>query len=511
MGGDSLARNALVRSLSFVAVAALAACGGGGSSGTTPPVTSTPTPVPPFGTPSLANVQRISSDPFTNSSSEHATEVEPSANANGMTVVAAFQAGRFFGFGASDLGVATSLDGGATWTSTTLPGTTLYSLPSGSYDSVSDPSVAYDARHATWLIGALPVNFSNAGVPGVVISRSPDGLTWSTPVAVTVANESDNDKDWVTCDNHASSPYYGRCYVEWDNSTTGLIDMSVSTDGGATWSPESHPSGNLGGIGGQPQVLPNGTVAVVIDSIDVTRLYSFTSSDGGATWSAVTVAQNISDHLPAGGLRYVPFVSAGEDAAGKIYAVWSDCRFRGNCAENDLVLSTSSDGVQWSTPARIPIDSLTSSVDHFLPGLAVDPSTSGSGARIGVTYYSYANTQCATNTCALSANFIASQDGGATWGSPQLLAGPMNDDWLASTHLGWMIGDYTASTFASGRPIALTPLALPVNGAALQEAMYVPKAGVITTQSLVRRTSAGEHAVPGAHSDHGPRHIIPQS
>jgi hypothetical protein len=74
-----------------------------------------------------------------------------------------------------------------------------------------------------------------------------------------------------------------------------------------------------------------------------------------------------------------------------------------------------------------------------------------------------------------------------------------------------MIGDYTASAFASGRPIALAPLALPVNGAQLQEAMYVPKAGALTTLSLVRRSSAGEHPVPGAHSDHGPRHIIPDT
>jgi hypothetical protein len=382
-------------------------------------------------------------------------------------------------------------------------------LPAGPYDSISDPSVAYDARHATWLVAALPVNFSNNGVPGVVVSRSPEGLTWSTPVSVTTANESDNDKGWIGCDDRAASPYYGHCYVEWDNSTTGGIDMSVSTDGGLSWSPVSHPAGNAGGIGGQPLVLPNGTVVVLIDSIDLMHIYSFTSGDGGASWSPVTVAQDITDHLPAGNLRYTPFVSAGEDAAGKIYAVWSDCRFRTNCSQNDLLLTTSTDGVHWATASRIPIDPLTSTADHFLPGLSVDGSTSGSGAHIGVTYYAYANAQCATATCALSANFIASQDGGTTWGAPQLLAGPMSLTWLASTHLGWMIGDYTASTFASGRPIAVAPVALPANGALLQEAAYAPKAGFITMQSLVRRSSFGEHPVPGARADHGPRHIIP--
>lgn len=467
-----------------------------------------PTPAPPFGAPSLANVQRIGSDPFTNGGSEHATEVEPSVFASGTTVVAAFQAGRFFTFGSSDIGIATSQDGGVTWIATSLPGTTHYSLPSGPYDSISDPSVAYDARHATWLIGALPVNFSNAGVPGAVVSHSADGLNWSSPVALTSANQTDNDKDWVACDNHTASPYYGHCYIEWDNSTTGLMNMAVSTDGGATWSAVSHPQGNAGGIGGQPQVLPDGTVAVIIDSIDTTRLYSFTSRDGGATWSMVGIVQNISDHLPAGNLRYVPFVSAAEDGAGKIYAIWSDCRFRAGCAANDLVLSTSIDGMTWSSPSRVPIDAMSSTVDHFLPGLAVDASTSAASAHLGVTYYSYANTQCSESTCALSANFIASQDGGSTWGSPQLLAGPMSVTWLASTHLGWMIGDYTAAAFASGRPIAIAPIAVPLNGTFLQEAMYAPNPGAITAQSLVRRSSAGEHPVPGVHSDHGPRHII---
>jgi hypothetical protein len=504
MGCNALRRSA--RAVSLVAFAAIAACGGGGSSPGVPPVGPTATPSS-FGAPSLANVQRISSDPFTNSSSEHATEVEPDVAANGMTVVAAFQAGRFFEFGSSDIAVATSLDGGATWSSTTLTGTTHYSLPAGPYDSISDPSVAYDARHATWLIAALPVNFSNSGVPGAVVARSPDGLTWSTPVSLTTSDESDNDKGWIGCDNHAASPYYGHCYVEWDNSTTGRIDMSASNDGGLSWSPMSHPPGNAGGIGGQPVVLPNGTVVVVIDSIDLTHVYSFTSSDGGTSWSGVNIVDTIVDHLPAGNLRYTPFVSAAADSSGRIYAVWADCRFRTNCTQNDILIKTSLDGVQWSLAGRIPIDPLTSAVDHFLPGLSIDSSSAGT--RLGLLYYSYANAQCTTATCALSANFIASQDGGATWGAPQLLAGPMSLTWLASTHLGWMIGDYTASTFASGRPVAIAPLALPANGAQLQEAAYAPKAGFITMQSPIRRSSLGEHPVPGAHADHGPRHIIP--
>ena len=58
---------------------------------------------------------QVSADPFTNSESQHATEVEPDTFASGSTVLATFQVGRFFNGGASDIGWARSSDGGATW------------------------------------------------------------------------------------------------------------------------------------------------------------------------------------------------------------------------------------------------------------------------------------------------------------------------------------------------------------------------------------------------------------
>src|SRR5215218_5828358 len=58
---------------------------------------------------------RVSADPFTNPTSQHATELEPDTFAFGSTVVAAYQVGRFFDGGASDIGYARSTDGGASW------------------------------------------------------------------------------------------------------------------------------------------------------------------------------------------------------------------------------------------------------------------------------------------------------------------------------------------------------------------------------------------------------------
>src|SRR5204863_9084160 len=99
-----------------------------------------------------ANVSltKVSADPFTNPSSQHATEVEPDTFAFGSTVLATYQVGRFFNGGASDIGYARSSDGGATRdVSSFLPGLTFnagrFAGPNSPYERVSDPSVAYDA------------------------------------------------------------------------------------------------------------------------------------------------------------------------------------------------------------------------------------------------------------------------------------------------------------------------------------------------------------------------------
>src|SRR5689334_18448321 len=58
----------------------------------------------------FANVPltRLSTDTFSNSSSQHKTEVEPDTFVSGSTIVSAFQVGRIFSGGASDIGWATS-------------------------------------------------------------------------------------------------------------------------------------------------------------------------------------------------------------------------------------------------------------------------------------------------------------------------------------------------------------------------------------------------------------------
>src|SRR4051794_21468988 len=133
---------------------------------------------------------RVSADPFTYGPAidaapvSHATEVEPDTFAHGSTVVGAFQVARVFDGGAVDIGVARSGDGGHTWSPSFMPGMTFSSGAASPFERVSDASVAFDARHNTWLVSSIPL-LPSTSVPTVLVNRSgDDGITWSNPVQI---------------------------------------------------------------------------------------------------------------------------------------------------------------------------------------------------------------------------------------------------------------------------------------------------------------------------------------
>ena len=124
--------------------------------------------------------------------------------------------------------------------------------------------------------------------------------------------------------------------------------MSTSTDRGLTWSTPIPTAGHDKGLGGQSVALSNGTAVVPFFSLNG-KIEAFTSTNRGASWTKGVEISSARSHAIA---------------------------------------------VNWSATARIPIDSVTSTVDHFLPGLALDPATSGSSAHLAVTYYFYPNVAC---------------------------------------------------------------------------------------------------------------------
>ena len=435
---------------------------------------------------------QVSSDPYSDSQAQHATEVEPDIFSFGSTVLSAFQVGRVSSGGASNIGWSLSTDGGSTWTHGYLPDTT--GNTGGQYTTASDATVAYDADHGQWLISYLGI-LANGNVD-VDVSRSTNGSTWGNPVIV--ATGTFYDKNWTVCDNHSSSPYYGHCYTEFDTAASNdTEDMSTSTDGGATWGAAKHPGGSPSGIGGQPLVQPSGTVIVPFASASSNQIRAFSSTNGGTSWSSSVLVATTSHHTVAGladsdaiknsavspaALRESVLPSAEIDAAGKVYVSWADCRFRSSCSSNDIIISTSTNGTSWSTPVRVPIDAATSTDDHFTPGIGVDPSTSGSTTRIGLTYYYYPVAKCTSSTCQLDVGYISSTNGGSTWSAPTQLAGPMKTTWLPNTDQGRMFGDYIATTVpAGGSAVTVVPVAAANSGTSFNVAMDTPTGGLPIT------------------------------
>ncbi len=415
------------------------------------------------------SLTEISSDPFTVGPGQHATEVEPHVLANGTTLVSAFQTGRISPGGATAIGWATSTNGGTTWTHGFLPGLTT-GYDDGPYNAASDAAVAYDAKHGVWIIATLPILNSTTTTNGVAVSRSTDGgLTWGNAALIGPMVQA-SDKDWIACDSTSTSPFYGNCYVEWDNyDNRDEILMSTSTDGGLTWGAATPSGSGSDGTGGQQLAQPNGTVVVPVLT---SGMSAFTSTNGGASWSAPVTISNVQWHKDDGGIRSLPLPSAAQDGAGKVWVVWEDCRFRSKCSTNDLVYSTSTDGVHWSAVTRIPIDATTSTVDHFIPGIGIDPTTSGASAHVAVTYYYYPKSNCTESTCQLYVGFISSANGGSTWNTPVSLAGPMQLAWLPNSDNGLMVADYIATAFTNGVPYGVFAVAAAKSGSSFNEATY---------------------------------------
>jgi hypothetical protein len=438
--------------------------------------------------PTQAQLVQISQDMFHNSASQHKSEVEPDTYSWGSTMVAAFQVARISEGGGADLGFATTIDGGKTWTQGYLPGLT-DNYKGGSFSAASDASVVYDAKHGYWLISSLPIG--NSG-DDIYVSRSKDGIHWGKPIPTDTSGG--DDKNWITCDNTSSSRFYGNCYTEWSG-----IFMSTSTDGGLTWGPPMTANG-AGGTGAEQLVLPNGTVVVPFLG---NAMQAFTSTNGGKSWGNTVTISQVNTFQGNSSLRSVglPFPSTGIDKAGKLYVVWSDCSFRQNCSTNDLVMSTSTNGTKWTKAVRIPIDPLNSTVDHFFPGLAVDRSTSGKTAHLTATYYYYPDAGCGDSTCELSVGFTTSQDGGKTWTAGKKLAGPMKISWLPQTFSGPMVADYMSSSYVDGNAFGVFMVAKAPSGSTLHQAAYTTKNPLQAAVDEPRFSSRGEHRIPGIKAD----------
>jgi hypothetical protein len=444
------------------------------------PATATPPPLP------------IGSDPYTSSGGlwYDSTAVGSVIATNGFTTISLYLVGKYASDGAASIGFSTS-SGGAPFVEGLLPGITRAQNPANPYDRVTFPSIAWNQRYGEFLATTLPIsNVPSNGDPDTTeppdVSRSFDGLNWSaTPTAVPANGALRPEKNWIGCDNNIFSPYYGNCYVTFDDNDSlpnfDQFHADVSTDGGQTWSAATTDLHSE--FGAQPVVLPNGNVVAISEDssdydLDATMILSTISTDGGQTWSPGYEVSPLTEHRTFYAPESIRSQSVPTTAVaqnGTIYTVWQDCRFRPNCTQNDLVMSSSVDGQSWTVPERIGVDAITSTVDHFLPALSIRNTTKGS--TLGLSYYNVSRANCTAYpskvTCQMNAAFTTSGNGGATWSKPARLFGPMLAYWLPSTSAGYMVGDYFSSIFPSAY-IAPIAVAVAPTGSSYAETIDLP-------------------------------------
>jgi hypothetical protein len=261
------------------------------------------------------------------------------------------------------LGVIYTFDAGNTWHESSLP------MKQG-WDGMTDPALAFDDFGNAFLI-AEPLKFhpDKAGTNddleglGMVAYKSEDGgVTWKN--SITLTTDTNDDKQWVVCDNNPSSPHYGNIYAAW--GAFKPLKFARSTDHGQTWKGKGNeaPGTSLVSKSHSPElsVSHDGTLHILwhIDGNSSDILY-LRSTDGGNSFEPVkTVVSGISDlrdnlpsaggwpHFDHGKFRVYTMVTDCVAAHHVLIVAWADMRE----GRSRIYYRRSLDnGVTWEDPA----------------------------------------------------------------------------------------------------------------------------------------------------------------
>ena len=368
-----------------------------------------------------------------------------SSEANPLELVAAFNDWRQSSANTEKirLGVAVSLDGGASWDDFVIrPPVGFRSSKEG------DAMSAFDDRTGTLWVGAI--SFADNG--GIFVARKEPGSASFTQ-SVMAHITADADKCWMAAGPRPGQPESTRLYIAYN---LGLI---FSDDLGDTW---SEPIALGEGSGFQPRIGPNGEVYIAYwggsDQMSMKR-----SLDGGESFTTHLIAIRMdvwgnftfNTRFP-GTFRVAPLVYIDVDPNdGSLYAVYFDTTEIIDSNYNvDLYFCKSTDqGSTWSTPTIINSDADPPG-DQFFSWIEVDRM-----GRVHITFLDSRNTIQQDNQVhgMFDAYYMYSDDHGDSFEEFRLTANSWdsNDDGL--DRVSQFIGDYVGMSAAGNR---ITPVYL---------------------------------------------------
>jgi hypothetical protein len=246
----------------------------------------------------------------------------------------------------------------------------------------------------------LTISTANASDPEIVLDGNNISAIWGAPDGITVANSTDNGATWSTpviisgampiTNGQTATPQLvrdgARVVALW--SADGVVESATSTDGGASWGAVTSF-----GLGSSTNLSSDGLVIGATWVAGDQHIWASASTDGGVSWGAP------SDVSGAGATTTPRVVVAGT----RLTLAWTD-----TSGAIDVIFTaySANAGASWSAPAA-----RTSATNADSPRIVTG------GSRTTIIWRQHNGTSFRTTTA-------SSSDGGATWSTPVDISTP---------------------------------------------------------------------------------------
>jgi hypothetical protein len=335
----------------------------------------------------MSNIQVTHDTDPSHARSESAILINPN---NPQQMVAASKRWRNLHTYDFTLASAFSSDGGRSWNDSAD-----FTFPAGT-NVMTDPTFAWDDAGNVFMVGLVGSNPPTFNTFGMAVYKSTDGgQTWSAPNVIHTSGF--DDKQWAAGDTNPASPFHGRVYAVWDDSSQ--MRFARTLDHGSTWigaGTNSVAATSLVSDSFSPEinVAANGDVYIVW--IAGSTIKMLVSTDGGDSFHAVTSpatgvttlsASLTSIHswpvFPGGNFRVLTVPTACV-IGDTVVVAWDD--FREGISRIYYALSLNG-GSTWTTGANghpLLTGTLPGNMQHFFPQIISNP-----GGTIGCAFYEF--------------------------------------------------------------------------------------------------------------------------